>query len=233
MKLIVFSGAGLSAESGLSTFRGSSSGLWHNYDINKVCNYRTWKQNYDLVHGFYSMRRNQLATVEPNSAHRMIAAWQKIYETVILTQNVDDLLERAGCTDVIHLHGFLPEMYCEACGHIWTIGYEDWNLDDRCPKCNSRMGVKPHVVFFNQEAPRYRDLHRIIRNLTKNDFVVVAGTSAQVIPISSYLFDRPGHKIFNGLEPPDVDSYHEILIMPATQAFPIIDERLRAWNGCD
>ena len=95
-KLIILTGAGLSAESGLRTFR-DSNGLWENHSIDVVCNGATWRANYDLVQTFYNDRRTQLASAAPNAAHRMIAGWQQRYETVILTQNVDDLLERAGC----------------------------------------------------------------------------------------------------------------------------------------
>jgi NAD-dependent deacetylase len=230
-KLIVFSGAGLSAESGLATFRNTPSGLWENHPIDKVCNYLTWEENFDLVHGFYNMRRSQLASVKPNAAHQMIAEWQSRYETVILTQNVDDLLERAGCTDVVHLHGFLPEMMCEACGHVWNIGYAQLDLAGRCPKCQSRKGIKPNVVFFHQEAPRYEDYYRMLRSLKKEDVVVVVGTSGAVIPISYHLATCPGYKIFNGLEAADIpDSFDENLLMPATEAFPLIDRTLkRCW----
>jgi NAD-dependent deacetylase len=229
-KLIIFSGAGLSAESGLATFRGSPDGLWENYKIDVVCNYLTWKQNYDLVHGFYNARRAQLATVEPNAAHRLIADWQQRYDTVVVTQNVDDLLERAGCTDVIHLHGHLTEMTCEACGHVWDVGYEAWGAEHRCPNvgkkgpCASRKGVKPNVVLFNQRAPRYREMYMIINLLHENDVVLVSGTSEQVIPFGTFLRGRPGFKIFNAMEPSLNGAYDESLIMPASEAFPLVDK---------
>lgn len=230
-KLIVFSGAGLSAESGLPTFRNSPEALWENHSLDKVCNYRNWEANYDLVHRFYNHRREQLGQVEPNLAHRLIADWQRRYETVILTQNVDDLLERAGCTNVVHLHGFLPEMHCEACNHIWRIGYQVWGENNRCPRCRIRESVKPNVVFFHQDAPRYRDLYAIMANLTRDDVVVVTGTSGQVIPIDSYLFDRPGHKVYNSLDAPTSDAYHRTLLMPASEAFPLIDAILKQRLG--
>jgi NAD-dependent protein deacetylase/lipoamidase len=230
-RLIIFSGAGLSAESGLATFRNAPGSLWEEYDLNQVCNYLNWQRNYNLVHRFYNMRRSQLGMVEPNAAHRQIAAWQKTYETVVLTQNVDDLLERAGCVDVIHLHGFLPEMTCEACRRVWNIGYGQWQVDDLCPHNDEhpawRKTVKPNVVFFNQEAPRYRDLSGILSSLEPPDVVVVVGTSEAVVPIGEYLRDRPGFKIFNALEASRSGVYDESLIMPATQAFPLIDQIIR------
>jgi NAD-dependent deacetylase len=222
-KLIIFSGAGLSAESGLATFRDSPDGLWENYKIDEVCNYRNWRKNYDQVHGFYNARRAQLATVQANAAHRLIAEWQQRYETVVVTQNVDDLLERAGCKDVIHLHGFLTEMECEACGNVWHVGYQAWGHDHHCAKCNLRHAVKPNVVLFNQGAPRYRDLSRIINELQEDDVVLVTGTSEQVIPFGNYLRGRPGFKIFNAMESSDSLAYDETLTMPATEAFPLVD----------
>jgi NAD-dependent deacetylase len=226
-KLILFSGAGLSAESGLATFRNSPDGLWENHSIDEVCSYPTWKRNYDLVHRFYNMRRTQLGTVEPNAAHRLIAKWQTQYETLILTQNVDDLLERAGCTNVVHLHGFLPEMHCELCNHVWRIDYTAWTAGSTCLKCSRHESVKPNVVFFGQDAPQYVTLNRALSDLKSDDVIVVAGTSEMVIPIGEYLYGRQGHKIFNALEPSLTAVYQRSLIMPATEAFPLIDAILQ------
>ena len=140
-KLIVLTGAGLSVESGVRTFR-DNNGLWENHSIEQVCNGATWRANFDLVHQFYNDRRAQLSTVEPNPAHRAIARWQSRYETILLTQNVDDLLERAGCHDVVHLNGFLPEMQCVDCGHVWNIGYVEWQKSVNCPQCPSVRAVR-------------------------------------------------------------------------------------------
>ena len=110
-KVLILSGAGLSAESGLRTFR-DSDGLWEEYDIEEVCSARGFRANRQKVLDFYDKRRAQLAECEPNEAHRMIARIKAKYpeQIAVLTQNVDDLLERAGCADVVHLHGFLPEI---------------------------------------------------------------------------------------------------------------------------
>lgn len=202
-KLFVFTGAGVSADSGVPTFR-STGGLWNDYRIEEVCDYTTWKRNFEAVHAFYNARRSNLVTVQPNDAHLMIADWQRRYDTTLVTTNVDDLHERAGSTDVIHLHGFLTEMQCTACGHRWSIGFAPWNLTDRCPNpvrfCQSTRGVKPGVVFFNEVAPRYPDLHRAIRSLVPGDYAVVIGASGQVIPIGIELQDAVGtYKILNNL----------------------------------
>ena len=111
-KVLILSGAGLSAESGLRTFR-DSDGLWEEYDIEEVCSARGFKKDRQKVLDFYDKRRAQLAGCEPNEAHKMIARLKERYgeQISVLTQNVDDLLERAGCQKVVHLHGFLPEIY--------------------------------------------------------------------------------------------------------------------------
>lgn len=196
-KIIVFSGAGLSADSGISTFR-DADGLWENHNVDVVANGYTWKANFDTVRKFYNDRRTALANVVPNAAHRQIAAWQRNFDTVVMTQNIDDLLERAGCKDVIHLHGKLTEMRCEACGEVWDIGYSQWSETDRC-RCNSLRGVRPNVVFFNEGAPQYSKMYKAFRDIQADDCVVVIGTSGQVVNIDSLMFDAPCLKILNNL----------------------------------
>ena len=204
-KLLILSGAGLSADSGIQTFRGSS-GLWMNHSVDEVANGLTWKSNWDVVRKFYNSRRTELGTVEPNSMHKFIAEWQKKYSTTILTQNIDDLLERAGCTDVVHLHGKLTELRCEACGAVWDIGYNEHEENGRCThfKCNSLKGVRPNVVFFHEMAPNYRHMYKALRELNEGDVILVIGTSGVVLDINSLIFDRPGIKILNNLEPNDL-----------------------------
>lgn len=148
-KLIVFSGAGLSAESGLETFR-DADGLWAKYDPMEVCNYQNWEKNFDLVHRFYNERRKELAKVKPNAMHLYLAQLEhdlkgKV-DMIHLTQNVDDLLERAGATKIIHLHGKLTELICPQCQHIQTIGYAEFDKSP-CPKCGHTK-VKPQIIFF-------------------------------------------------------------------------------------
>ena len=124
-RVMIFSGAGLSAESGLRTFR-DNDGLWEEFDIMEVCSTSGFAKDRQKVLDFYDKRRIQLGEVNPNVAHKMIANLKAKYpkEIVVITQNVDDLLERAGCKDVIHLHGFLPEVRCELCETITNIGYQ-------------------------------------------------------------------------------------------------------------
>lgn len=188
MKTIIFSGAGLSAESGISTFR-DSDGLWENHKIDEVCNQQTWKANRELVHRFYNERRNQLPTVTPNNAHLAIAEFQKNNECAIITQNVDDLLERAGCQNVIHVHGELTKMECTACAHVFEIGYGNWDVEnDRCPKCDSKKGVKPFIVFFGGSAPLYRTMYKHFDVLKHSDTqLIVIGTMGNVVPVASMI----------------------------------------------
>jgi len=231
-KLIILTGAGLSAESGLRTFR-DQDGLWENHRIEEVCDGRTWRKNYELVHRFYNARRTQLASAEPNVAHRQIAVWQTsldCHETVLLTQNVDDLLERAGCRDVVHLHGTLLEMRCIACEHFWNIGYSEWQPGALCPCCQSTRTPRPNIVFFHEPAPFYQTLWETLAAATARDILLVIGTSGVVLPVEAMARQFPGYKILNNLtSSPEIDDRHfnQVLYMPATQAVPEIDRILR------
>ena len=242
-KLFIFTGAGVSADSGVPTFR-SAGGLWNNYRIEEVCDYKTWRRNFEAVHEFYNARRSDLASVQPNIAHTMIADWQRRYDTTLLTTNVDDLHERAGSTDVIHLHGFLTEMQCTVCGYRWSIGFASWNPTDRCPNpwriCHSTRGVKPGVVFFNEIAPRYADLNRAIRSLLPGDYAVVIGASGHVIPIGIELQPAIGtYKILNNFDniintttQYGISGFDHYINKPAVEGVIEIDAMLRnAFNS--
>lgn len=232
-KLIILTGAGLSAESGLRTFR-DSNGLWENYSIDEVCNGATWRANFDLVHHFYNERRTQLAGALPNAAHRQIAEWERRYETTILTQNVDDLLERAGCENVVHLHGFLPEMRCVDCGHVWNIGYTAWKKGARCPACPSVKGVRPQIVFFGEPAPHYALMWEAFASLSSRDVVVIIGTSGTVLPVADMAVQFRGFKILNNLAPEPAISdgvFDRVFYLPATQAAREMDQTVRERLG--
>jgi NAD-dependent deacetylase len=222
-RLVIFTGAGLSADSGISTFR-DANGLWENHDIEQVATYHTWEANRDIVHRFYNARRMQLAGVEPNAAHHMIARLQERFpDTVVITQNIDNLMERAGVRDVMHVHGNLTEMKCKACGHVWDIGYTEWDPDhDRCPNvrgghpCNSRRGVKPNVIFFGEIAPLYPKMWRTFDDLTEQDVLMVIGTSGQVIDIGQIAGYSVATTILSNLETA------KTLSMPG---MPVIEDR--------
>lgn len=192
-KLFIFTGAGLSVESGLATFRGSASALWENEDLTVVCDYGTWKANREQVFSFYNARKRDVAAAMPNEAHRWIAEWQSAWgvdRVQVMTQNVDDLLERAGAQSVTHLHGELSSAHCTACGTRWPV-VGAFNLEGRCPKCNSLKGVKPGVVFFHEPAPRYRDLAQWFKRIQSQDILLVIGTAFEVLPVAMVV---PLHK---------------------------------------
>lgn len=232
--LVVFTGAGLSAESGLPTFRGGD-GLWEGHHIDQVCNQLTWKRNAEAVHRFYNDRRAAAARSEPNRAHRLLASWQDRYRCTLITQNVDDLLERAGARDVIHVHGRLDRMRCEACGTSWEIGAAPWNPETgRCPKCSSRRGVRPDVIFFHERAPRYLDMWRAFKKLRPDDLLVVIGTDGAVIPIGQIAEGAPCRTVLNVLSPvpedrwqPGMtrpDQFTRSLLRPAAEAADELDQ---------
>lgn len=193
-RLIHFSGAGISAESGINTFRGAT-GLWEEHDIDEVCNIKTWEKNFVQVHRFYDARRIELQTVEPNAAHRFVAEMAEIMPVVTITQNIDDLFERAGVQDVIHLHGHLTKMRCMDCDDVWDIGYTEYDgRGCRNHKCGSGR-VKPDVTFFGESAPGYARLNRILDTLTDDDLILVVGTSSRVVNIDDMLRGKPGSKV--------------------------------------
>ncbi|TNC74240.1 SIR2 family NAD-dependent protein deacylase [Rubellimicrobium roseum] len=212
--LVVFSGAGLSADSGIATFRGAD-GLWENHSIDEVCNYDTWERNRESVHRFYNARRAALAEVQPNPMHRLLANWQTRFRTTLITQNIDDLLERAGARDVLHVHGVLSEMRCLACGSVWDIGPKAWDpSEERCPTCGSRDRVKPNVVFFNEPAPLYKPMSEILGALGRDDVLVVIGTDGAVVPIGQIAERLPCRKVLNNLEPVAPENFVPGMVMP-------------------
>ena len=242
-RLLIFCGAGISADSGISTFR-DADGLWENYNVDVVANARTWKANYGTVHEFYNARRAGVAAAQPNLMHRAIADWQKRYDTTILTQNIDDLLERAGCVDVVHLHGRVNSMVCQACGESFDVDPgTPWRAgEDTCPKCPCRGAIKPGVVFFEEEAPEYRRMFREFRYLARGDVLLVLGTSGKVIDIGTYASGMAAYTILSNLESADAewspyapsvrdDQFNIALHGRAVQTAPRMDHLLRALLG--
>jgi NAD-dependent deacetylase len=228
-RLIVFSGAGLSAESGLPTFRGES-GLWEGVPIRKVCHIDTWHANFEPVHDFYDARRIAESKAEPNVGHQTIMEWQKTWpgRIHILTQNIDTLLERAGCADVVHLHGEIRKLRCLDCGWVWEIEAVPYDRKG-CPSCGSQKEVKPDVVFFGEAAPRYSHLHTIAQSLGPKDTVVVVGTSGAVLPADRLFGQSCAYSVLVNLEPGDqMDEwvFSERLYGPATEQLPNLATKL-------
>lgn len=217
-KIIIFSGAGISAESGISTFR-DTGGLWDEYKIEEICTAGCLSWNREKTIEFYNKRRVQLAEVEPNYAHKAIATLKEKYphEIAIITQNVDDLFERAGCQDVIHLHGYMTNIRCEQCGCIKTIGYVS-QRDEVCGKCNAPM--RPDIIFFHERAPMYEIFYEKMKYC---EFLVVIGTSGNVIYMDDYA-KKANYSILNNLEPSSAINtikYSKVIYKKASSA---IDE---------
>jgi len=197
-RVIVISGAGISAESGVRTFRTDTEtgiALWDEYRVDQVCNINAFNAGfYGKTHDFYNKRREELATVEPNLAHCRVAEWHQRYpdQLVHVTTNVDDLFERAGIPheDVIHVHGYLPEVIVqEKEGDpkiIKDIGYSALEIDDY-------YWAKPNVVFFGEYAPAYNDLNNVMGSMTMQDLVIVVGCSGQVIDFTDELVHWAKH----------------------------------------
>ena len=186
-KVVILSGAGISAESGISTFR-DSGGLWEQYDVMDVASAPGWKKNPALVLDFYNQRRAQQASVEPNQAHLDIAALEKDYDVIVITQNVDNLHERAGSSKVIHLHGELTKVRPEDTyivedrydeSRVKDIGYSAIGLGDVDER---GIQYRPHIVFFGEDVPKLND---VLRELIEADIMIIVGTSLLVQPAAS------------------------------------------------
>ena len=182
--IAVLTGAGVSAESGLGTYR-DNGGLWDSYDPMEVASIEGWYRNRKLVLDFYNMQRAKLAQVRPNEAHRLIASLEDSFKVDVITQNVDNLHERAGSTHVVHLHGeatkIRPEnTFNDADGfserYVVDCGYSEVNLGDLAPNGSQ---YRPHIVFFGEAVPK---MERAIGIVEKADIVLIVGTSLQVYP---------------------------------------------------
>lgn len=180
-KICFFTGAGISAESGLQTFRDAKDGLWNNYKIEDVCTPQAWTKNPALVLEFYNQRRKQCNEAQPNKAHELIAALQEKYEVVVVTQNVDNLHERAGATKVIHLHGELMKSRSTADDKLIYNTSSDVNIGDLCEN-NSQL--RPHIVWFG-EGLDDTILESAIKEAAICELFIIIGTSLQVYPANT------------------------------------------------
>lgn len=191
--LVVLTGAGISAESGLRTFR-DMGGLWEEYDIMEVCSPMAWDNNPELVLNFYNMRRKQLLDAKPNKAHTGLFELQKHFNVQIITQNVDNLHEQAGSEQVLHLHGELMKVrssFDDTLIYDVDPGHIDINLGDKCDK---GYQLRPHIVFFEEAVPAMDDAVPICENA---DIFVVIGTSLNVYPAAGLIhYTKPGIPVF-------------------------------------
>ncbi len=204
-KLVVFSGAGMSAESGISTFR-TNGGIWENYNIEDVATPQAWKKDPDLVTDFYNERRKQIMEVEPSLAHTLVAQLQERYDLKVVTQNIDDLHERAGCKDVLHLHGNI--MYAKSSGpsqdKLYPVLY--WCLTKN-DKCDEGHRLRPHVVWFGESVPMLDIAAEIIGEA---DVFIVIGTSLNVYPAAGLI-----HAAVNAKEKVIIDPNVDQMDIPA------------------
>jgi NAD-dependent deacetylase len=175
----------MSAESGIRTFR-DQGGLWESYDVMEVASYDGWLKNKELVLRFYNERRRQLETVKPNAGHKGLAALEKKFKVSIITQNVDNLHERAGSSNILHLHGELTKARStKDPNYIIEIGYKDINLGDKCPKGGQ---LRPHIVWFGEAVPA---MEEAIEIAARADIFVVIGTSLNVYPAAGLVDYAP------------------------------------------
>lgn len=177
-KIVVFTGAGIDRESGISTFRDSVNGLWENHNIDEVCTPSGWKKDREKVLNFYNDRRRQLPTVEPNSAHTDLVKLEEKYDVTIVTQNVSDLHERAGSSKILHLHGELTKARGTLTSQpdtIVEIGYNDINIGDKCEITDSQL--RPHIVWFEEYPFNVEESYDAI---TEADVLIIIGTSLMI-----------------------------------------------------
>ena len=211
----MFSGAGMSAESGLKTFR-DSGGLWEQYRIEDVATPEAWSANPELVLKFYNLRREQAFHAKPNAAHFAVADLESDYDVTVITQNVDDLHERAGSTDVLHLHGELDKV--RSVSHpsfIKKMSGQSISLGDTCPKGGQ---LRPHIVWFGEEVPAMDEALGIVHSA---EVMIVIGTSLQVYPAAGLVYALPDHTKGLLIDPNatsmEVPPNFETIIAPASK----------------
>lgn len=225
-KIVISTGAGISAESGISTFR-DSGGLWDKYPVMEVASAEGFARNPALVHEFYNTRRKELLTVEPNDAHRGLVELEKDYDVRVITQNVDNLHERAGSSHVLHLHGELMKvrsMKVESRVYELTPDNIETTIDTRDEYGDP---VRPHIVFFQEAVP---NIEPAIDLVQEADIFVVIGTSLNVYPAAGLLsYVRRGIPVYYiDPKPAAVPAGVEVIPLPATQGVRRLIEILNA-----
>ena len=223
--LVILTGAGMSAESGISTFR-DAGGLWEKYRIEEVATPQAWATNPALVHKFYNARRKQLAEAQPNNGHKGLVELEQYFNVQIVTQNVDNLHERAGSSSVLHLHGELMKMRSSGPGReVFEVQPEkiEFSIHDKCPK---GYPLRPHIVWFGEEVPEIGNAARIVE---KADILVIIGTSMQVYPAAGLLhYAQPGIPMYL-IDPNDVEIHSNrvtVIRKGASEGVRILKEEL-------
>lgn len=222
--VVILSGAGISAESGLKTFRGAD-GLWEGHRVEDVACPEAWARDPSRVLRFYNERRQAVRAAQPNAAHRALVDLERGYEVRIVTQNVDDLHERAGSTSVLHLHGEI--MFARSTvnpSYTKRLGEADISLGDRCPKGSQ---LRPHIVWFGEEVPAMEEAAEIV---SRADVFLCVGTSLQVYPANSLIFAtrRGARRIVINPDVPDLvpKDVCECIATTACEGVPKVVESL-------
>mgnify|MGYP000684036632 CR=1 FL=1 len=225
--IVVLSGAGVSAESGIQTFR-DGDGLWEKHNVQDVATPEAWQRDPELVLRFYNERREQIRKAEPNAAHKAIAHLEDGFKVTVITQNIDDLHERGGSTEVLHLHGEIFKARSTLDDRlIHNLGQSDIHPGDMCDKGSQ---LRPHIVWFGEDVPMYPIAHEVTQTA---DLVVVVGTSLQVQPASFLASAAPSHVARIVVDPKaSADTPAFYLREPAGSAMPVLVDYLLA-NGID
>jgi len=223
-KLVVLTGAGMSSESGIRTFR-DSGGLWEEYEVTEVATWEAWMRNRDLVLRFYNERRRQLEGCAPNGGHIGLAGLEKHFDVRIITQNIDDLHERAGSTRILHLHGELTKARSTVDPSlIYDIGYRDINNGDKCERGSQ---LRPHIVWFGEEVPM---METAVRIAAEADLFVVIGSSLNVYPAAGLVGYAPQNAPLWLIDPKEVSvpGYRKVEVIreKASRGVEILTERL-------
>ncbi len=228
-KLVVFSGAGMSAESGISTFR-DSNGLWENYDIQQVATPEAWQKNPALVQRFYNERRKNILEAKPNEAHQYIAKLQDYFDVQVITQNIDDLHERAGSSNVLHLHGNIRLAKSSGPNAQFTTQFYDingWKLDLEQDFCPDGYPLRPHVVWFGEAVPAYDEAIQLVQSA---DIFIVIGSTLSVYPVAALVHEISdqckAYYIDLNADHLRVPHRYELLKMSATQGMHKLFENL-------
>lgn len=220
MNIVILTGAGISAESGLGTFR-SDDGLWSQYDLEEVATPEGFARNPALVHEFYNARRANCRSAQPNKAHLALAELEARHDgkVLIVTQNVDDLHRRSGSHNVLHMHGELDKARCTRCGHDWPAP-DVMSAMDLCPKCWSKY-CRPDVVWFGEDVRYLSEIEQAIRDA---DLFAMIGSSSQVSPASEFMMlarNSGADTIEMNLERSDVAGHaRNVVLGPATEIVP-------------
>ncbi|MDP2175442.1 MAG: NAD-dependent deacylase [Bacteroidota bacterium] len=203
MKIVVLTGAGMSAESGIKTFR-DSDGLWENHRIEDVATPEAWHRNPELVTLFYNQRREQLSVVKPNEGHLALKSLEVKHEVIIITQNVDDLHERAGSTQIIHLHGELTKLRSVKFEtDLYDVGYKSVKHGEKCPKGTI---LRPFIVWFGESVPM---IEKAVEITQKADMLIVVGTSLEVYPAAGLIHEVKPNTPIVLIDPNRHDNIHQ------------------------